>query len=208
MLTITTVIVIITSITSFMAFSNQNMIDKLIFYPPAINRDKEWYRFFSNGLIHADMQHLLFNMISLYSFGRFVERDFNDIFGNAGKVYYTLMYVSALAICLIPTYIKQKDNYYYRSLGASGAVSAVIFAGLFLEPTLKIWSIIPGFLFGPIYLIMTGYLIKQGRDNINHSAHFWGSLYGLIFILATGYALSQYDLVATFIQNIRDYISF
>lgn len=211
MLSITTIIVVITSITSFMAFSNQNIIDKLIFYPPAITYDKQWYRFFSNGLIHADMTHLLFNMLSFYSFGRFVESAFNDIFGTKGKVLYILMYVSALAICLIPTYIKEKNSSWYRSLGASGAVSAVIFAGLFLTPDQKIGlfiipPIIPGFLFGPIYLFISAYLSKQGRGNINHSAHFWGSLYGIIFLLVACMALSDFNPVSNFVNSVRAYL--
>ena len=211
MFTITIVIVAITAITSFMAFSNQNIIDKLIFYPPAITNDKQWYRFFSNGLIHADMTHLLFNMFALYSFGRFVEDAFTQIFGVQGKILYVIMYVTALAVCLIPTYLQQKNNSQYRSLGASGAVSAVVFAGIFLIPDQQIGfffipPIIPGFIFGPLYLIISAALAKRGRGNINHSAHLWGSLYGIAFLVVACLALSTFNPVTNFIDSVKAYL--
>ena len=110
---ITIIIIIITCVTSFMAFSNHELMDKLIFYPPDIAQRKQWYRFFSNGLIHADIGHLAFNMISLYFFGDLVNEAFSQIFGGStGTLLYLLMYVSALAVCLIPTYMSNKENYY------------------------------------------------------------------------------------------------
>src|SRR5688500_17570590 len=138
-LSITISIVIITVLVSIGGFNNQKIIDDLIFYPPAVTRRKQWYRFFSCGLIHADFGHLFFNMFSLYLFGRFVEDGFIQLFGDPGKWLYLLLYVSALAISLLPTYFKNRDNYHYRSLGASGAVSAVIFAGLMLRPSLEVF---------------------------------------------------------------------
>src|SRR5438874_4156660 len=174
---VTVIIVIITCVVSFVAFSNQKIINDLIFYPPAIANNNQWYRFFTCGLIHADIGHPAFNMISFYMFGRFVEQAFGEIFGDKGTLLYALMYITALAACLIPTYAKQKDNYQYRSLGASGAVSAVVFAGIFLYPAQKIGlffipPIIPGFIFGPIYLFISAYLSRSGAGGINHSAHF------------------------------------
>ena len=138
-LSITVIIVIITSLVSIGGLSNPKIIDDLIFYPPAVTRQNQWYRFFTCGLIHADVPHLLFNMLSLYLFGRFVEGAFEDLFGVYGKWVYLLMYVTALFVSLLPTFTKNRDNYQYRSLGASGAVSAVIFAGLMLTPTLSIF---------------------------------------------------------------------
>ena len=210
-LSITLIIVIITAIISFMAFSNQEMLNKLIFYPPAISKEREWYRFFSNGLIHADLGHLAFNMISLYMFGDFVETAFAQVFGDSGKVLYLVMYITALAVCLVPTYISQKDNYYYRSLGASGAVSAVVFVGIFLYPDQKIGlffipPIIPGFIFGPIYLIATAYLAKRGSGNINHSAHLWGALYGIAFLIVLSAALhTGFSPIDHFIESVKAY---
>jgi len=212
-ISITLIIIIITAIISFMAFSNQELLNKLIFYPPAISKEKQWYRFFSNGLIHADIGHLAFNMISLYMFGGLVEDAFLQIFGNSGKLLYLVMYISALAVCLIPTYMSHKDNYYYRSLGASGAVSAVVFAGVFLVPEQKIGlffipPIIPGFIFGPLYLVLTAYLSKRGGGNINHSAHLWGALYGIAFLIVMCVALhTEFHPVDNFLQRVQASLS-
>lgn len=210
---ITIIIVIITAIISFIAFSNHELMDKLIFYPPAITQQKQWYRFFSNGLIHADIGHLAFNMLSLYLFGGLVESAFAQIFGQSGTLLYILMYVTALAACLIPTYISNKENYNYRSLGASGAVSAVVFAGIFLYPEQQIGffiipPIIPGFIFGPLYLILTAYLAKRGGSHINHSAHLWGALYGIVFLIAMSFALhTGFNPIEHFIQSVQAYFT-
>jgi membrane associated rhomboid family serine protease len=222
-LTITLIIVIVTAIISISAFSNHKIIDDLIFYPPAAARG-QWYRFFSCGLIHADYFHLIFNMYALYSFGENVEmglmyssvegpvRDngFMQIFGETrGKLLYLLMYVLALGFCLIPTYFRHRNDYYYRSLGASGAVSAVIFAGMILEPRSGVGLIfipgisIPGYIFAPLFLVISHYLSTRSRDNVNHSAHIWGAVFGVIFIIVMAYLLSDYDVVEGFIRSIR-----
>lgn len=222
-MTITLIIVIVTSLISISAFSNQKIYEDLIFYPPAVTRG-QWYRFFSCGLIHADYFHLIFNMFALYSFGENVEtgllysspggvvqdNGFLQIFGEtSGKLLYLLMYVLALGFCLIPTYFKHKTNYHYRSLGASGAVSAVIFAGMMLEPRSGVGLIfipgisIPGYIFAPLFLIISHYLSKRGRDNVNHSAHIWGAVFGILFIIVMAYFLSGHNVVEGFIRSIR-----
>lgn len=210
-ISITIIIIIITAIISFMAFSNRELMDKLIFYPPAISEQKQWYRFFSNGLIHADIGHLAFNMLSLYFFGDLVNGAFTEIFGVSGTLLYIIMYISSLAVCLVPTYMSNKSNYYYRSLGASGAVSAVIFAGIFLFPEqpLSFFFIpiqIPGFIFGPLYLIVTAYFAKRGGSHINHSAHLWGALYGIVFLIVMSFALhTGFNPLTHFVQAIESY---
>lgn len=219
--TITLIIVIITAIISITAFNNHRIIDDLIFYPPAINRG-QWYRFFSCGLIHADYFHLIFNMFALYSFGTNVEtgiqysntpdkeNGFIQIFGiTQGKAFYILMYILALGFCLLPTFFKHKNDYYYRSLGASGAVSAVVFAGMMLEPRSGVGLIfipsvtIPGYIFAPLYLIISHFLAKKGRDNINHSAHIWGAVFGIVFVIAMTYLLTDFDPIQNFIKSVR-----
>jgi membrane associated rhomboid family serine protease len=211
-ISITIIIIVITAVISFLAFSNHELMDKLIFYPPDIARRKQWYRFFSNGLIHADIAHLAFNMISFYFFGDLVNQAFAQIFGNStGTLLYLAMYISALAVCLIPTYMSNKENYYYRSLGASGAVSAVIFAGLFLFPQapLSFFFIpirIPGFIFGPLYLIISAYWSRKGTSHINHSAHLWGALYGIAFLIVFSFALQTgFNPLTNFVQSVRSY---
>jgi len=221
-LSITLIIIIITCIVSISAFSNHRIIDELIFYPPAVTQLKQWYRFFSCGLIHGDYLHLIFNMYAFYTFGTNVEngtqyrdtvgRDngFVQIFGQTeGKLLYLLMYVLALGFCLLPTFAKHKNDYYYRSLGASGAVSAVIFAGLMLEPRTGVGLLfvpgvsIPGYIFAPLFLGISHFLAKRGRDNVNHSAHIWGALFGLVFIIAFSYALTDYDPIRGFIEGVK-----
>src|SRR5580765_2328958 len=187
-ISITLIIIIATSIISFIAFNNHRLLDQFIFYPPAVRRG-QIYRFFSCGLIHADFGHLIFNMISLYLFGRMVEMQFIGIFGSMGRLFYLAMYVLALAVSVIPTYINNKDNYHYRSLGASGAVSAVIFAGILFCPLAKLG------LFGIIYLFVSGWLDKRGGGNINHSAHIFGALFGVGFTIIACQAFSDYPVL-------------
>jgi membrane associated rhomboid family serine protease len=212
MFSFTIVILILTCIISFTAFSNQKVIDDLIFYPPAITQRNQWYRFITNGVIHADIGHLAFNMFSFYMFGEFVEKYFMALFDEKGKMFFLAMYITALAVCLIPTYLQNKDNYHYRSLGASGAVSAVVFAGIFLDPTIKIGliiipPIIPGFIFGPLYLVLSAYMAKRGGDNINHSAHFWGAVWGVVFVIITCLMMTNFNPITNFLVQVRDYFS-
>lgn len=209
-LDITVIIIIITALISFSGFSNQKIIDDLIFYPPAVTQRNQWYRFFSCGLIHADVAHLLFNMLSLYLFGRFVEKTFIEIFAENGKWIYLLMYVSSLLVCLLPTYFKNRNNYQYKSLGASGAVSAVVFAGLMVAPYVEVGffiipPIIPGFIFGPLYLLISAWLDRKGGGSINHSAHLWGALYGVLFIIVAG-KLVGYDAIEAFTSGVQLYL--
>jgi membrane associated rhomboid family serine protease len=211
MLSITVIIVIITVIISLTGFSNQKVLGDLIFYPPAVSQNNQYYRFITCGFIHADVAHLAFNMISLFLFGRFVEDAFTQIFGEPGKMLYLLMYILALIVSLLPTYFKNRDNYQYRSLGASGAVSAVVFAGLMIAPQIEVGffiipPVIPGFVFGPLYLIISAYLDRKGGDNINHSAHIWGALFGVIFVIVAG-KLYNYDAIDSFIRGVQGYFS-
>lgn len=209
MLSITLIIVIITVLVSMSAFNNQKIMNDLIFYPPAVSKQGQWYRFFSCGLIHADFGHLLFNMISLYFFGEFVEAAFANYLGGPSRWLYALLYVTALVASLLPTYNRNKNNYYYRSLGASGAVSAVIFAGLLLVPDVRVSMFfipfgIPGFIFAPLYLLISAWLDKRGDTNINHSAHIWGALYGMAFTAVASYS-SGFDVIGNFIASVQAY---
>ena len=213
MLSMTLIIIIITCLVSIVAFSNQKLLDDLIFWPPAISNRQQYYRFFTCGLIHADFVHLAFNMYSLYIFGEYVESLFIVLFGDYGRLFYLVMYISALPICLLPTYMKNRDNYHYKSLGASGAVSAVVFAFIFLEPLRELGLIflprgaeIPGFIFGLLYLGISTYLDRKGGGSINHSAHIWGALYGIAFLILFGNSFGRYNPLQEFISDIGHYI--
>jgi membrane associated rhomboid family serine protease len=219
-ISVTLVIIIITSIVSIGAFNDQRLTDKLIFYPPSVNRG-QFYRFFSCGIIHADWGHLIFNMLSLYLFGigrvetaigpvnMGVEYNFIAIFGEKGRYLYLGMYVLALMASLLPTYLKNKDNYHYRSLGASGAVSAVIFAGILLKPLtgMGLFFIpvyVAGFIFGLIYLAVSSWLDKRGSDNINHSAHIFGALFGVGITIILCMAVANYPVLEAFVEQIKN----
>ena len=212
-LSITLIIIIVTGIVSLSGFGNQKIIDDLIFYPPAVKKG-QWYRFFSCGLIHADLGHLLFNMYALYIFGvgqhrTGVEYSFIEIFGPKGKWIYLLMYIAALAVCLIPTYSKHKENYHYRSLGASGAVSAVVFAQILLNPLIGLGLFfipvyIAGFLFGIIYLVVSHWLDRKGASNINHSAHIFGAIFGVVFTIVACQAFSDFPVLSYFVNQVKN----
>jgi membrane associated rhomboid family serine protease len=149
-------------------------------------------------------------MFSLYLFGEFVEQKFVEIFDKLGKPLYLGMYILALFFSLLPTYFKNRHNYHYRSLGASGAVSAVIFAGLLVAPYIEVGlfftpPFIPGFVFAPLFLIISYILDKKGKDNINHSAHIFGALFGLAFVFIVGKLVANYDAYAEFIWGVKAY---
>lgn len=210
-MSITLYITIFTVGVSLLAMNNEVLMDKLIFHPHTVSRHNQLYRYISSGFIHADFMHLAFNMFSFYMFGDYVEQYFNMLFGSLGSFFYILLYITALIVCLVPTFYQHKNQYNYRSLGASGAVSAIVFAGIFLQPTMQIGffiipPIIPGFIFGPIYLGLTAYLSKQGQGGINHSAHLWGSIYGIVFLVICAYFMAGINLIASFVDQVRIYI--
>jgi membrane associated rhomboid family serine protease len=209
---LTYIIIGFTCLISIPAFSNEKLMNDMIFYPPAIQRG-QYYRFITYGFLHADFTHLIFNMLSLYFFGPMLEQNFqlSFVFGGLGKTMFLLLYISALVVCLLPTYFKNKDNYHYRSLGASGAVSAVVFVGICLFPDAKLGlfiipPIIPGIIFGPVYLLISAYLDRRGSDNINHSAHFWGALYGVAFLFIVS-KIFGYDAIGNFVERVKGVFS-
>jgi membrane associated rhomboid family serine protease len=188
-LSLTFLFIIITIGVSYYALQKPAVMHKLIFNPYTIHHRKEWYRFFSSGLIHADYIHLAVNMFVLYSLGQIVEFYFSITFGERGQLYFFLLYASALAMSIIPTFNKHKDDPSYNGLGASGAVSAIVFSFIVFDPmkSLCLYGLeilcLPGIIFGVLYLVYCYYMGKKGGDNINHSAHMWGALYGFGFTI-------------------------
>lgn len=210
-LTITVTIIVITVLVSLFAFSNGKVLDDLIFYPVAISRERQFYRFLTYGFIHADLMHLVFNMYAFYLFGQFTEMAFAQLFAPVeGKIFYILMYVLALIVCVIPDYLKYQNNPRYRSLGASGAVSAVVFAYIMLNPMGGIGLIfipifVPGFLFGLLYLVASYFLGRKGTSAINHNAHLWGAVFGIVFMIVATSFFSDYPIMQHFMEQVRNF---
>ena len=185
-ITITLSIIFITGIISISGFRQAKIIDELIFWPPAISKQHQYYRFITCGLIHADYMHLIFNMVTLYFFGTIMEAHYQGELGLQ-KWYYLALYIGALIVSNIPTYIKHRNDAEYRSLGASGAVSAVLFAFILLSPWQQIIVIVfpvPAIVYGGLFLFYSAYMSRKGGDHVNHDAHFYGALFGILFTIA------------------------
>lgn len=190
-LTITLIIIVATVVVSLMANSNTDLYAKMMFNPYQVVHRKEWYRVISHGFIHDknSLLHLIFNMYVLYSFGGMAEQILAQKLGVFGLVFYVILYFGGMIVASIPSIVKHKDNYHYNSVGASGAVSAVLFAMVALHPVLMDIGILflpfkmPSIIFGVLYLAYEMYMQKRGGTNIAHDAHIWGAIYGVVITL-------------------------
>lgn len=180
----TLILVIVTVLISLSAFNNDELSNKLILWPRKMDSASEYYRLLSSGFVHADTLHLFFNMLALFMFGRHVENAFEDV--GIGRILFVVMYLAGIIAASLPSFIKNRHNAYYRSLGASGGVAAVLFAFVYFAPwaTISIWFIpVPGIIAAVAYLIYSAYASRQNRDNVNHDAHFYGAIFGFLFTL-------------------------
>jgi membrane associated rhomboid family serine protease len=197
---ITMIILVLTTIVSFLSFNNARLMDALIFWPPAISMRRQYYRFLTCGFIHANLMHLAFNMLTLYFFGRGLELFYMGRLGLQ-HYYFALLYLSAIVVANIPSYLKQHDNYNYRSLGASGGVCAVLFAFILIDPweTLQLFFAIdvPAIVYAVLFLAYTIYMSRRGGDNVNHDAHLWGAIYGILFTI-----IARPSVVNTFLNEL------
>lgn len=185
-MSITLFIIILTALVSVMAFNNAGIFDRLKFNAALIDSQNSYYRFLSYGLLHVDWMHLLINMFVLYSFGRLVETVFVMHFGGTGRFFFVLLYILGLIASTVPAYFRHRGNYYYNAVGASGAVSSVLFASIIVYPQGSIFLFllpvpIPAFIFGILYLVYSAYMAKRATDNVGHDAHFWGAVFGVLF---------------------------
>lgn len=203
-MSVTYIILGITVLISVMAFSNAELKYKFMFIPHVIqNQTKQHYRFISHILIHADWMHLIFNMYVLFIFGTIVEEMIVELNGDGGVLRYLLLYVGGAVFATLIPFIRNKENPNYMSLGASGAVSAVVFASIILAPQIKIGLVflpaIPGYLFGILYIAFEYYMDKKGGSGVAHDAHLGGAVFGLAYVIAT-----QFDAFQRFIQYISN----
>jgi membrane associated rhomboid family serine protease len=184
MLTIT--LIIANVIFSLLGFYNRDWTNKNIMWPYRVKREGQFYRFISSGFLHADFMHLFFNMFTLYYFGNNIEIIF-DFYGLGGTFAYSLLYFSALVFSDLPSYFKHVNDPGYRSLGASGAVSAVVFASVIFGPWQAVYLYgalkISFLIFAILYIYYCIYMGKKGFDNVNHDAHLWGALFGFVYAI-------------------------
>ncbi len=183
-MSITFIIIAITVAASFYAWNKPAIRDRWIFNPYIIQQRGQYGRFLTSGFIHADYMHLGFNMFTLYFFGMAIEGVFLQLLGSLGNIFFAGIYLFAIVVSSIPTFLKHRENPNYNALGASGGVSAIVFSYVLLFPLNPIYIFalipIPGFILGILYIVYSIYQGKRMADNINHDAHLVGAVFGLI----------------------------
>lgn len=189
MITLTFIIIIFTCIISYNGFNDRAMQSKFLMHPASVNEFGQWYRFITSGFLHGDLMHLGINMFVLYQFGERLEdfcmRQFGDL---TGRIYFIILYFGAIIAGSVPSYIKHKNNQYYSALGASGGVSGILFASIFIDPwnwlLFLLFIPMPYIVFGVIYVLYESYMDKKGNTKIAHDAHLAGAAFGYIIIIA------------------------
>lgn len=183
----TLILIIITSIVSLLGFYQKDFTSKLIFSPYVIKEQGSWWRFITCGFLHADFFHLFINMFVLWSFGQALEYYYSFAFGAKSDLMFISMYVVSIFAANVSTYYTQLNNPGYHSLGASGAVSAVVFTTILFRPWEKIFLYgiigLPGVLMGIAWLVYSWWMSKRASDQVNHEAHFYGAIFGVVFTL-------------------------
>jgi membrane associated rhomboid family serine protease len=192
---VASIIFAITIIVSLLAFSNESLYGKLMLHPHSVYRKINVFQLITSGFIHKDWMHLFFNMLSYYFFAFQLE-------GAIGHWQFGVLYFASLIISDLPSVLKHKNDYWYHSLGASGAVSAVVFSFIMYAPLTKMMIIpipvpIPAIIFGILYLIYCHFASKHARDNVNHDAHLYGALCGVFITL-----ILHPDVLQLFIQQL------
>ena len=187
---------------SVLALMNRELFIKLQYNPYLAHHNKQWYRFLTHALIHAGWIHLGVNMYVLYLFGNLTETFYDIHFGGKGMLFYLLLYVGGTLFSSLPALKKNKDNYSYNAVGASGAVSAVLFASILFIPMqpIRFFFIpieMPAFVFGFLYLVFEIYQSKKAMDNIAHDAHYWGAIFGVLYTI-----LIKPSIIAEFLWKI------
>jgi membrane associated rhomboid family serine protease len=176
----TILLIIITGVVSYAAFNSPALMEKLQFNASKIYYKKEYHRLITHAFVHANWEHLLVNMIVLFSFGTAIESYFRQYFGANSIAYYFLLYFGGIIISNLYALVKHHKNYFYNAVGASGAVSAVLFAAIFFDPWRSILFFmilpIPGIVFAVLYLVYSYQMSNKQKDNVAHDAHFLGAL--------------------------------
>jgi len=180
------ILIVITILVSILALYKPVWFDRLKFNAFQIRHERQSWRFVTYAFVHAGWIHLLINMWVLYSFGGIVEKRLSTIFGPRGLLFYFLLYFGGIIFSVLWDYGKQKENIFYNAVGASGAVSGVLFSSILFYPMGGIYLFpipfsIPAWLFGILYLVYSAYMGNRGKDNVGHNAHFFGALFGIVY---------------------------
>jgi membrane associated rhomboid family serine protease len=204
-ISITNILIAINVILFFITESNKLFLAKTIMWPYYVKRNNELYRFVTSGFLHANFMHLFFNMFTLYFFGNNIEMIFKmNEMGNGTT--FLILYFGAIIVSDVPSYFKNKDVFEYRSLGASGAVSAVVFATILFSPWSSIYLYayikISATVYAVLFIAYCIYMGKKAEDNINHDAHLWGAIFGLSFTLLIVYVMRP-DLIGYILEQLK-----
>ncbi|SEG45007.1 rhomboid family intramembrane serine protease [Flavobacterium urumqiense] len=172
-------IIVANVLMSYKGFNDLSFFRKYEFHVGSI-RAGEQIRMFSSGFLHADFPHLIFNMLTLYFFAPVVIE-------YLGGFSFALIYVGSLIFGSLLTMLMHKNDYSYRAVGASGAVTGVLYSAILLQPDMMLGIFfvipIPAYLFGILYLMYSIYGMKAKNDNIGHTAHFGGAIGGYVITL-------------------------
>jgi membrane associated rhomboid family serine protease len=202
---ITFIIIGVTGVVSFLAFQNHDIMDKLQFNAAKVIHQKQYYRLISHAFIHANWTHLFVNMFVLYFFGPLIEQYFGYYFASRATAYYLMLYFGGILASNMWSLIKHQNDYYYNAVGASGAVSAMLFAFIFFNPWEKLLFMfvlpIPGILFALGYLFYSYQMSKKGTDNVAHDAHILGAIFGFVFPI-----LLKPELFTQFIDQLFSFL--
>jgi len=185
----TIILVIVNVLISWICFSNASLFQRLAHRPWLVDHSKQYDRWITSGFVHANWLHLGINMFVLWSFGRIVFAGYTEHFENKDWLFFLLLYIGGIMFSVLYDFRKHRHDPGYNAVGASGAVSAVVFASIILHPASGIYLFfipleIPSPIFGILYLVYSAYMARRGRDNIGHSAHFWGAVFGVAFTIA------------------------
>lgn len=202
---VTIIVIAANAIISFKGFSDFSFFEGYKFNVGGIRRGEK-IRIFSSGFLHVDTMHLFFNMFTLYFFAPVV-------IYHLGTLHFLIIYIASLILGNLLSLYFHKDEYHYSAVGASGAVTGVLYSAILLQPNMQLGILfiplpIPAYVFGILYLLYSIYGMKKQLGNIGHDAHFGGAIGGYVVTLMLMPTLFQTDLLMIFLLAVPIVILF